>query len=361
MQNNEKVSVVIPVHNGATKLAKTVRQILHQTYKNIEVILVENFSTDNSLALCHAIAEKDSRVKVFQSFEKGTTYARKKGILSSTGQYITFSDQDDSYINKYSIEKMYNTIKNDNVQICQFAYYVNHGFGIRRKMCFCDKDKILSYDEFLHTEFKGLFEYYITAMNANVWTKIYQADILKKAAVKVCKSLFSAEDLYLNLLTYTTDGIEKVSFHTDAFYVWNLETGFSSSDSGSERLYLERNVNRIMALEFVEKYQLGGNITYELNYNTLFSYKERIGLMINKQTDKQTILERIAKYETYEFIRVAKDYFRKLDKNKYDDVIAFMIGTYSPEELYDYCDKTKGKLKAISRLHLMYQNVVKKK
>ncbi len=357
----EKVSIIIPVHNGANKLEKTVMQILNQSYQNIEVILVENFSVDNSLEVCKRLAEKDSRVKVFQSFDKGTTFARKKGILSATGSYITFSDQDDNYISKYSIEKMYNTIKKDNVQICQFSYYVNHGFGIKRKMCFCDEDKILPYDEFIQTEFKGLFEYYITAMNANVWTKIYQADIIKKSALKVNKSLFSAEDLYLNLLTYTTDGIEKVSFHTDAYYVWNLETGFSSSDSGNERLYFERNVNRMMALNFVEQYHMDSGITYALNYNTLFSYRERIGLMINKKTDKETILERISKYETYEFINVAKDYFRNLDKSKYDDVIAFMISDYSPEQLYDYCDKTKGKLKLLSRLHLFYQNIVKKK
>ena len=357
----EKVSIVIPVHNGAGKLEKTVKQILKQSYKNIEVVLVENFSEDNSLEICNALSQYDSRVKVFQSFERGTTYARKKGILSATGEYITFSDQDDSYIRKDSIERMYHTIKQDNVQICQFAYYVHYGFGFKRKMCFCDEVKILPYDEFIHTEFKGLFEYYITAINANVWTKIYQADIIQKAALKVEKGLFSAEDLYLNLLTYTTSGIETVSFHPEAYYVWNLETGFSSSDSGSDRLYLERNVNRLMALEFVHRYNMDLSIIYELNYNTLFSYKERIGLMINKKTDKQLILQRIATYETYEFIRVAKEYFRTLDRSKYDDTIAFMIGDYTPEELYDYCNKTKTELKLFSKIHLKYQNIVKKK
>ena len=131
----EKVSIIIPVHNGANKLEKTVMQILNQSYQNIEVILVENFSVDNSLEVCKRLAEKDSRVKVFQSFDKGTTFARKKGILSATGSYITFSDQDDNYISKYSIEKMYNTIKKAcQPHIGKFLYFFVN---------FCCKSEIL--------------------------------------------------------------------------------------------------------------------------------------------------------------------------------------------------------------------------
>ena len=85
-----KVSVVIPVHNGAKYIGKCVDGILNQSLKDIEVVLVENFSNDNSLNLCNKLAKKDSRVSVFQSFDKGTSFARKKGVLECKGKYITF-------------------------------------------------------------------------------------------------------------------------------------------------------------------------------------------------------------------------------------------------------------------------------
>ncbi|MBQ7521758.1 MAG: glycosyltransferase family 2 protein, partial [Clostridia bacterium] len=85
----EKVSIIIPVHNGADKLTKTVNALLKQSYQNIEIVLVENFSSDNSLEVCQTLSQSDERVKVLQSFDKGTTYARKKGILNASGEYIT--------------------------------------------------------------------------------------------------------------------------------------------------------------------------------------------------------------------------------------------------------------------------------
>ena len=159
----KKVSVVIPVHNGADKLRKTVNAILMQSYQNIEVILVENFSSDNSLDICQQIARNDERVKVLQSFDKGTTYARKKGILSSGGDYITFSDQDDSYIDKYSIEKMCHAIQTDNSEICQFGFYITKGLGRKKKMYAESPHRVVSADIAVKEEMKGLFFCFTTA------------------------------------------------------------------------------------------------------------------------------------------------------------------------------------------------------
>ena len=104
-------------------LKKTVNGILKQSYKNLELILVENASQDNSLLLCKNLSEKDSRVIVLQCKDRWTSLARKAGILAAKGKYIVFSDQDDAYVSKNSLEKMVRAIEEDNVQICQFGYY----------------------------------------------------------------------------------------------------------------------------------------------------------------------------------------------------------------------------------------------
>lgn len=85
-----KVSVVIPVHNGAKYIGKCVNGILNQSLKDIEIVLVENFSNDNSLNICNKLAKKDSRVSVFQSFDKGTSFARKKEYWSAKVNILLF-------------------------------------------------------------------------------------------------------------------------------------------------------------------------------------------------------------------------------------------------------------------------------
>ena len=86
------LSVVIPVHNGENYIKKIANRILNQSLKDIELILVENFSTDKSLEVCKSIAEKDNRVVVSQCFKKGTSFARKKGIELASGKYTFFCD-----------------------------------------------------------------------------------------------------------------------------------------------------------------------------------------------------------------------------------------------------------------------------
>lgn len=88
----DKVSVIIPVHNGERYVQKTVQRILDQDYKEIEIILVENNSTDNSLAMCRQLEKENPRVVALTTTEKGTSLARKRGVEWATGKYILFCD-----------------------------------------------------------------------------------------------------------------------------------------------------------------------------------------------------------------------------------------------------------------------------
>lgn len=98
-----KISVIVPVYNAEKTIDYCVQSIIQQTYKNLEIILVENGSTDNSLQKCKEYAEKDDRVKVFVS-EKGVSKARNLGLEKMTGTYFAFVDSDD-YIDITTYEK----------------------------------------------------------------------------------------------------------------------------------------------------------------------------------------------------------------------------------------------------------------
>ena len=94
---SKTVSVIVPVYNSKAYLARCIDAILSQTYENLEVILVDDGSSDNSLEICRDYEKNDSRVRVFYKENGGSSSARNIGIKEATGEYICFCDSDDYY------------------------------------------------------------------------------------------------------------------------------------------------------------------------------------------------------------------------------------------------------------------------
>lgn len=105
----DKISVIVPVYNVEKYLDKCIDSIVNQTYKNLEIILVDDGSPDNCPQMCDAWAEKDSRIKVIHKSNGGLSSARNAGLDVSTGQYIVFVDSDD-YISSLYCEKLYKAL-----------------------------------------------------------------------------------------------------------------------------------------------------------------------------------------------------------------------------------------------------------
>ena len=95
MQNEPLISVIVPVYKAEQYLDRCVQSIVDQTYKNLEIILVDDGSPDNCPAMCDAWAEKDSRVRVIHKENGGVASARNVGLDNAVGQYISFVDSDD--------------------------------------------------------------------------------------------------------------------------------------------------------------------------------------------------------------------------------------------------------------------------
>jgi glycosyltransferase involved in cell wall biosynthesis len=116
MWDNDLVSVIVPVYKVEKYLERCVCSILSQTYKNIEVILVDDGSPDKSGEICDRLAKEDSRIKVIHKENGGLSSARNAGIDASLGSYIGFVDSDD-YISPVMIEKLYRVARDKNSQI----------------------------------------------------------------------------------------------------------------------------------------------------------------------------------------------------------------------------------------------------
>ena len=122
------VSVIIPVYNVEKYINKCVDSVINQTYKDLEIILVDDGSTDKSGIICDEYEKKDSRIKVIHRMNGGLSAARNSGIDAATGEYYLFIDSDD-YVSENMIDIMYSALKDNDAEIsvCGFRKVYDNG------------------------------------------------------------------------------------------------------------------------------------------------------------------------------------------------------------------------------------------
>ncbi len=139
------VSVIVPVYNKELHLRKTINSVLEQEYQNLELIIVDDGSTDNSKKVIEEFAENDLRCRYFYQENSGVSSARNHGIRASLGSYIAFLDADDIY-DKFFLSRMVALSKGVDFVYC--GYYIKHS-GIKRprrqKIKFMEEDFALNY------------------------------------------------------------------------------------------------------------------------------------------------------------------------------------------------------------------------
>lgn len=168
---SDLISVIVPIYKVEEYLSRCVDSIINQTYKNLEIILVDDGSPDNCPKLCDDYAEKDSRVKVVHKKNGGLSDARNAGMEVATGEYISFIDSDD-YIALDFFETLYNTMqaeKSDIVECSVVKFYDDNHFDEYKDDLsiknMCTQDGLVS----LITE---------NPFKQHVWNKLYKADLV---------------------------------------------------------------------------------------------------------------------------------------------------------------------------------------
>lgn len=156
MNVDNLVSVIVPVYNTQDYLNNCIDSILEQSYKNIEIILIDDGSTDQSAKICDQYATIDNRVRVIHQNNSGVSNARNTGLEQSNGSYITFIDSDDT-IDKDFIDVLYNGFDNSiDMTVCSFDIVkVQHDPDLRNSICEVGARKVLSKDEAIETVLRG--------------------------------------------------------------------------------------------------------------------------------------------------------------------------------------------------------------
>lgn len=123
---NSKISIVIPVYNTEKYVERCVRSVMNQTYKNLEIICVDDGSDDHSGEILDKLANEDNRIVVIHKENEGVSAARNQALFCATGDYIAFVDSDD-YVDSCMYEKMIFKMENSDADIISCGYYMDHG------------------------------------------------------------------------------------------------------------------------------------------------------------------------------------------------------------------------------------------
>lgn len=204
----QKITVIVPVYNVENYLGRCIQSIISQTYKNLEIILVDDGSTDNSGNICDEYAKKDSRIRVIHQKNRGASGAKNAGIEVATGNYIGFIDSDD-WIDSDMFEILLHYANEHSADIVRCDTYINYEDGIEKKN---DKDlKVRVIDTV-----QAIKETVYTDINMSVCNKIFNSYIFKseKFDEKICctedwefnyrilKKYDSLVSVYVNLPKY---------------------------------------------------------------------------------------------------------------------------------------------------------------
>lgn len=140
-----KISIIVPVYNVEAYLERCIDSLIHQTMKEIQVILVDDGSTDKSPEICDAYAQKDSRILVIHKSNEGQGIARNYGLEKALGEYVCFLDSDD-YYELNTCETLYKHLKETNADLCCFGYQIDDKDGnlVRRPLI---REKIYKKEE----------------------------------------------------------------------------------------------------------------------------------------------------------------------------------------------------------------------
>ena len=219
------ISVIVPVYNSRDTLARCVKSLQAQTLADLEIILVDDGSSDGSGMLCNGFSREDARIRVIHKANGGVSSARNAGIEAAKGRYLMFMDSDD-YAEPDMAEKMLKGIGEDDIAICGF----HHHYQGRDIVRIPDVPGQSGEENFLALYGQGFLNM--------PWNKLYK----KELAGRFDESLSLGEDLLFNLdYLRKTDGISVVK-EALCHYIQD-ETGTSlSSQKREDKLELAKRI-----------------------------------------------------------------------------------------------------------------------
>ena len=345
MEEKEKnllVSVIVPIYNVDNYLKECIESIQNQTYKNLEIILVDDGSTDTSGKICDEYAKKDTRINVIHKKNGGLVSARKAGISVAKGFYAAYVDGDD-WIESDMYEKLVSEIKSADVIISgvirNYKNYISYeknkvvdGFYIGDDL----KNRI--YNNMIYTG-----KFYERGIIAHIWNSLFKKDLLLKNQMKISDDIRIAEDiacLYPSLLD-----AEEIVVISNCFYHYRMRDNSMMGSRDREELWRFELLYKHLHERFSKEEDLKEILFYQLDYLMMYCLMlKEITIFQNKEGlfpyEGLKSGDRIAVYGAGRFGNELVDYIKQ--KEDYSLVLWIDEGA------------KKGKLEDLRRIHFDY-------
>ena len=284
--DNKKITVIIPMYNTEEYIERCIKSAINQTYKNLEIIIVNDGSTDNSLQICERLKKEDDRIKIINQENKGVSGARNTGLEAATGEYIGFIDSDD-FLEENMYEKLMGYIEEYDADLASARAYMIDRNGIL---------EVSHYNNYVDSfvDEKSILKSYVDGfLTIAVWDKLFKREVIGNVR------------------------FDSTVFCEDAKFVLDVCSKVNKVVCTSERLYnhLRRTGNSIT------------NTSFNKFYMTLYdyAYKKRDEIIKNNPICE----DEAQKMYFNSLFHLIKIYKRDWDRNKldgyYEDDIKFLI------------------------------------
>lgn len=214
------ISVIVPVYNAESYLSKCIECLIKQNYRRLEIICINDGSTDNSLQILKYYQNTDGRIKIISKKNEGVSMARNKGLDIAQGEYVLFLDSDD-WIEKETCFDALMTADSENADVVMWSYIREYPNASKKTYLF--EDKYLVWDEtnmgLLRRRFIGLIKEELAEPQkidsiVTVWGKLYKRNVIGDVRF-VDTKLIGNEDMLFNIMVFTN--VKKAVYIPDAY------------------------------------------------------------------------------------------------------------------------------------------------
>lgn len=245
MSDNIELSIIVPVYNSEAYLERCIKSLLAQKLTNIEVLLINDGSTDNSLEICRKFEVEDTRVKVFNQENSGQSRARNLGLENALGEYITFTDSDDWVDDDYYAKLVDAARRNDADVACG---------SIIRERKNSNKFRINYIEEKCYIYPQEKIDAACVPDMCYVWNKVYKASFLKEIKLKFIEGMFFEDVDFVTRAVYFSNKIVTVPgvyYH----YRVNLNSTVKTMRKSDKKRF-DSILSKKYVLEFFRKHNL---------------------------------------------------------------------------------------------------------
>lgn len=231
-----KASIIMPIYNVAEQLEKAIQCALNQTYKNIEIILVNDGSTDESGEICDRYRLKDPRIIVIHQNNAGSGFARNAGLDKATGEYIYFADPDD-YFEANLIEETVSKAEETNANMVVFGYF-DEVVGKEGKITKIEKKPELI-GLLTKEAFRNNFRKHYALSPYALWNKLYKHDFIKQHNCRFTNQKVGQDALFNQVVGFD---METVFYYQKSYYHYVFREGSAVNRYRKKRFFYEYNI-----------------------------------------------------------------------------------------------------------------------